>query len=379
MPYRVLVVDGRVETQGVAPTWKVRMELPFVSGSWERKRNGGASGQLVLDARHEKFKGTQRLPIWPWQSWIVVEWRHPASETWHVVYAGVIVSDSYDWKSKQITISHTDVWSIFEQRVVTTDRTNDIAGSKVTWSGLSKATMIKRIIQNITNGFGSPLTYAFPFVLPADVSGSESLTVYGYNFEKASDLINDYIEDDGGPDIDFRPRWSSSGSLEWVMEVNPNVGSVWDYDADADQSSVENLTYLLTGAELCIKVYGTGEGTERRTLVRQSDHDASNYLAMEDQVNFSSVKDLTKLQSITTGNRLGRAAAIRQIDMTVRADGSPSLYELALGGSVRWKADNDVWLTSGWHDWEVIALSGSLTDELINITTQDMLGPEADL
>lgn len=379
MPYRVLVVDGRVETPGVSPTWKVRMELPFVSGSWERKRNGGAGGRLVLDARHEKFQGTQRLPIWPWQSWLVYEWRHPNSETWHVVYAGVVVSDSYDWGSKQITIVHTDVWSLFEHRIVTTDRTNDIAGSKVTWSGVSQATMIKRIIQNITTPFGSPLMYAFPFVLPADASGSEELTVYGYNFEKASDLINDYIEDDGGPDIDFRPRWSSNDTLEWVMEVNANKSKVWDYDLDADQSSVENLQYLLTGAELCIKVFGAGEGSERRTLVQQSDHDVSNYLAMEDSEKFSGIKNLTKLQSATTGNRLGRAAAIRQIDMTVRADGSPGLSELDLGGAVRWKADKDVWLTEGWHAWEVIALSGSLTDELVSITTQDMLGPEADL
>jgi len=379
LPYRVQVVDGRVETQGTAPTWKPRMELPFLSGSWERKRNGGGGGQLVLDARHPKFQGTQRLPIWPWQSWIVIEWRHPSSDAWHVVYAGVIISDSYDWKSKQITISHKDVWSIFDQRIVTTDRTNDIAGSKVIWSGLSKATMIKRIIQNSITSFGSPLMYDMPFLLPADEAGTEELTVYGYNFEKASDLINDYIEDDGGPDIDFRPYWTSYGSLAWALEVNANKTKVWDYDLDADQSSVENLQYLLTGAELCIKVYGAGEGSERRTLVRQSDHNESNYLAMEDSEKFSGVKDLTKLQSVTTGNRLGRAAAIRQIDMTVRADGSPRLNELALGGSVRWKADNDVWLTAGWHEWEVIALSGNLTDELIDITTQDMLGPEADL
>src|SRR5690606_29082570 len=165
-----------------------------LSGSWVRKRNGGAGGQLVLDARHEKFTSIQRLPIWPWQSWIVVEWARPGSDSWGVVYAGVITEAAYDWASKKITIRHQDVWSIFEHRIVTTDRTNDIAGSKVTWSGLSKATMIKRIIQNSITSFGSPLMYDMPFLLPPDEAGTEELTVYGYNFEKASDLINDYIE-----------------------------------------------------------------------------------------------------------------------------------------------------------------------------------------
>lgn len=374
MPYRVLVVDGAIASAGVAPSWSVRMELPFLSGSWQRKRNGGGTGSLTLNATDPRFKGTQRTPIWPWQSWIVIEWRHPTSSSWSVVYAGVITEVQYSWASKQITIQHSDIWAVWAKRIVTSDRTNDIASSKVSWSGLSKATMIKRILQNAIDPKGSPLYYDMPILFPADVSGGESLTVYGYNFEKASDLVNDYIEDESGPDIDFRPRWSTDGQLEWVMEVNPNTGRVWDYDMDAEQSSVIEMRYTLSGDSVRNKVYGAGEGSERRTLVRQSDGLNSPYPALEDVVKFSTVKDLTKLQAMTTGDRQARDGAIRQLDMTVRADGSPRLSELALGGSIRWKADKDTWLLSGWHAWELIAFGGNLTNEEITLTTQEMEG-----
>lgn len=374
MPYRVQVVDGAIASPGSMPTWKPRLELPFESGSWERKRNSGGSGSLTLDTLDPRFKGVQRSPIWPWQSWVVIEWRHPGSDSWHVVYAGVITEVDYSWASKKITIQHSDVWSIWERRIVTNDRTNDIASSKVSWSGLSKATMIKRILQNAINPNGSPLYYDMPVLFPADVSGGESLTVYGYSFEKASDLIRDYIEEENGPDIDFRPRWSTDGRLEWVMEINPNTSRLWDYDLDAADASVVEMEYSLSGTGLANKVYGAGEGSERRTLVRQSDNNNSPYLALEASEKFSTVKDLGKLQAMTTGDRQGRDGAIRQLDMTVRADGSPRLSELALGGSIRWKADKDTWLLSGWHTWELIAFSGNLTDEHVSLTTQEMEG-----
>lgn len=374
MPYRVQVVDGVISTPGVVPTWKPRMELPFESGAWERKRNGGGSGSLTLNALDPNFKGTQRSPIWPWQSWLVIEWRHPNSTTWHIVYAGVITEARYSWSSKKIMLRHSDIWAVWARRIITGDRTNDIASSKITWSGLSKATMIKRLVQNAIDPKGSPLYYDMPIIFPADVAGGESLTVYGYNFDKAADLINDYVEEENGPDIDFRPRWSTDGRLEWVMEVNPNTSRVWDYDLDAEHNSVDEMEYTLSGDDITNKVYGAGEGSERRTLVRQSDNNTTPYPALEDSVKFSNVKDLTKLQAMTTGDRQGRDGAIRQLDMTVRADGSPRLSELALGGSIRWKADKDTWLLSGWHTWELIAFSGNLTDELVKLTTQEMEG-----
>lgn len=381
MPYRVFVVDGRVEAPGTPPTWKRRMELPFISGSWERKRNGGAGGQVVVPTQATEFEGTQRLPVWPWQSWIVIEWKAHNTNTWHMVYAGVITEAAYDWAAKKLTLSHTDIWQLWAHRIVTTDRTNTIASSKVAWSGLSAGTLIKRIVQNATSPYGSPMMYAMPMVYPSDAAGTQALDVYGYSFEKASDLINDIITDENGPDIDFRPRWSSNDTLEWVLEVNANKRILAEYNLGAEQSNVLGMTYRLNGAGLCEKMYGAGEGSERRTLVRQSDNETTEYLAMEDSVKFSSVTSLTRLQSMTTAARQARDGAIRQTEFTVFVDNEQPLNALALGGSIRWYSEEakDPWLLSGWHELELIGFSGSLTSESINLTTQEMEGRAGDL
>ena len=381
MPYRVLVVDGRVEVPGVPPTWKVRMELPYVSGSWERKRNGGSSGQVVVHTRDEMFEGTQRLPVWPWQSWIVIEWRPRNSNSWSIVYAGVITEAAYEWHTKKLTLSHTDIWALWEHRVITGNRTNDIASSKVSWSNLSAGTLIKRILQNATTPFGSTMMYSVPIVYPPDVAGTQSFTVYGYNFEKAGALINGIITDENGPDVDFRPRWSANRTLEWVLEINANKGQlIAEYNLGADESNIVEMTYRLNGGYLCAKMYGAGEGTERRTLVRQSDNETTEYLAMEDVVKFSGISNLTRLQSMTTSARQARDGAIRQTDMSVMIDKDQPLTNLALGGLVGYYVDErkDPWMLAGWHRVELIGYAGNLTSEKVHLTIQDMEGRAAD-
>ena len=377
MPYRVQVVDGAVGEGYVPPTWRPRMELPFTSGSWARNRNRGARGQITVDARHPAFAGTQRTPVWPWASWVAIEWQAASFTRWNLVYAGVITEAQYDWASKQITFSHEDIWSLWARRLVTNDRTNQIAKAKVSWSGLSKGTLIKRILQNATSAFDAGRYYDMPIVYPADVTGSNSLEVYGYNFETAESLINDLIEDEDGPDIDFRPRWSSEGTLEWVLEVNANKSLVWDYDMDADQTGVESMVYRLNADSITNVMYGTGEGTEVDTLVRQSKSVGIPYPALEGTESFSNTKSLDKLQSQLTEARRAVDGAIRQLDMTVYANREPYLSDLRLGGSIRWKADKDTWLLSGWHPMELIGFSGSLTDEKVDLVIQSMEGRES--
>ena len=377
MPYRVWVVDGAVGEGYAAPSWRKRLELPFKSGSWARNRNRGGSGSVVVDTRHPAFAGVERTPVWPWASWIVIEWQAPGSSVWHLVYAGVITECAYDWESKELTLAHTDIWELWKRRIVTGDRSNQIAKSKITWSNLSAGTLVKRIVQNAVNPHGVGRYYGMPIVYPADVSGAQDLEVYGYNFETADDLIRDIIDDDDGPDIDFRPRWSSSGTLEWVLEVNANKNLVWDYDMDVDHPAVASMSYRLNAEEVTNVLYGTGEGTEVDMLVRQSLADGIPYPALEDVENFSNEKSLTRLQARSTGSRRAKDGAIRQLDMSVFADRGPFLSELRLGGSIRWKANNDPWLLSGWHPMEMIGYSGNLTDEKVALTLQSMEGRES--
>lgn len=368
MGYRVQLVDGR--------SFRPTMEVKPVSGSWSRARNIGRGGNCTIQANDpDYFLGTQRTPVWPFQQWIVVEWAPPGSLVWKILYAGIITEAVYSWAGKSLDLAHSDLWVFWPKRVVTPDRSNDLASKKITWTGHSAGTIAKKAIQAGLNAQGSPLNYALPIVFPADVAGTHDRTVYGYNFETVQDILDEVMESDEGPDIDFRPRWSTGGTLEWVMEVNANRTVVFDYNLDADQTPVTSMTYKLAGMGLSNKVYGLGEGSEKKMLVRQSSGDLSPYPALESTASFKEINKLDRLQARTTGARKALDGAIRQVDMTVKDDGPPRVTDLLLGSTIRWKADKDSWLLSGWSSgWELIEYSGQMTGGDVKLAFQEMEG-----
>lgn len=368
MPYRVQLVDGQ--------TWRPAMEIKPKSGSWGRARNSGRGGQCTIQANDpDHFEGTQRTPVWPFQQWIVVDWAPPGSVDWKILYAGVITEAAYDWATKVLALTHSDIWVFWDRRFVLADRTNDLASSKVTWSNISPQTMAVRAVKAGVNAQGSPLRYAMPVVFPAETIGALDRVIYGYSLETVRDILDDVMESENGPDIDFRPRWSTEGTLEWVMEFNANKSVVFDYNLDADQTPVTGMTYQLSGTGLANKVYGLGEGTEKKMLVRQSSGDLSPYPALEADESFKEVKKLTQLQDRTTGARKALDGAIRQVSLKVRDDGPPRVTDLRLGATIRWKADKDSWLLSGWSQgWELIEYSGPMTSGDVSLDFQEMEG-----
>lgn len=367
MPYRIQVVDGA--------TWRPTMELKPTSGPWARARNSGRGGQLVVQTKDEHFVGTQRLPVWPVQNWIVVEWAPVGSFEWKILYAAIITEAAYDWVTKNLTLSHTDLWHFWDRRFVLADRANTLASSKIVWTNVSAMTLAIRAVKAGLDGHGSPLTYAMPIVFPSETAGTIDRTIYGYSLETVRDILDDVMESENGPDIDFRPRWSSTGTLEWVMEFNANRDVVFDYDLDADQTPVTSMTYQISGSHLANKVYGLGEGTEKKMLVRQSTHDSSPYPALELDESFREVKKVDQLQKRTTGARLTSGITVRQVTIKVQAEGPPSVKDLRLGAKVYWKADSDSWLLSGWSaGWEIIEYSGSMTSDDISLVFQEIEG-----
>lgn len=371
MPYRVQIVS--------AETWRPLMEVKPLSGSWSRARNAGRGGQMTVQVRGDEYaQDVRRLDTWPFQRWVVVEWASPGSEDYRVLYAGAILNPRYSWLTGQLSISHTDIWAMWTRRLVLASRTASAATEHLKWTGMSLGMLAKRAVAAGLDPRESHLNYALPVVLPADVPGTVDRTVYGYNFETVQDLLDEVLESEAGPNIDFRPRWSSEGTLEWVMEFNANGSVVFDYDLDAEDSPVKDLEYALDGSHLANFLYGVGEGSEKKTLVRISDAQETPYIALEDVESFKEVSKLDRLQRLTTGSRLARDGAIRTMTMKVTADGPPKVTDLRVGASVRWKAEVDKYFLSGWSvGWELLEYGGSFGSEEINLVFQDFEGAES--
>lgn len=356
MTYRVVLVDGR--------TWKQRMELQPLSAPWSQGLNSGKSGQMTLQAG-DLDEPSIIIPdtTWPLNNWVVIEWNG------RPVYAGIITDTEYDWKTKQVTLSHSDVWWFWSRRFVLSDRTSTFPKNSISWSGLRPMTMAKRVIQAGMNG-GSDPNYALPIVFPADgAAGSSSRTVYGYNLETVQDILSELMESEHGFDLGFRPQWSAAGTLEFGMDVDAFKGNVLEWDLDAEDTPVQSLKFRVAGSGISTGIYGVGEGSEKNMLAYMSPVRGTSYPALETMESFKEVNTIPRLAARVLGVRHGSSGAIRQIDASVLASGAPGLHDFRLGSLVRWRAEKDTWLLSGWsEDWELLEMSGDVSSEEVNMS-----------
>lgn len=361
MSYHVWLVNGR--------TYEKQMEVFPLDCPWKRALNGKSSGQARFQVGDPADEGAlNRRNLWPYDHWLVVEFGDL------IVYAGIITATSYDWASKQVTVSHSDLWEFWDKRHVLPNRTGDIAKGKLEYKNLSPGTLAKRALEIGTLDTGG-LRYHVPIVLPADVSGDVDRTIYGYNLESVQSILDEVMGDPDGPDLDFRPRWSDAGTLEWVFDVNAYPNWLYEWSLDAEDTPVKNFTYRVHGEDLVSHVIAAGEGTEVDMIVgtATSDPAVTSYPAFEYILSAKNAKTEAKAARQARGHLYANDAAVRQVDMTLRAAGDPPVSSLRLGATVRWKAGADWWLPSDWQQWRLVEFSGSLNDE-VNLVFADVEG-----
>lgn len=355
MTYRVVLVE--------AGTWKQRMELTPLSGPWARALNAGKSGQMTLQAG-DLDEAFIVIPdtTWPLLNWVVIEWDGTP------VYAGVVTDTEYDWKTKQVTLSHSDIWWYWGKRYVLNDRTSTFPKSVINWSGMRRATMAKRAIQAGMNG-GTDPDYALPVAFQADgAAGTLDRPVYGYNLETVQDILDELMEAEDGFDLDFRPRWSAAGTLEFIMEVDAHKDRVLEWDLDAEDTPVQSLKFRVAGSGITTGIYGVGEGSEKNMIANVNRVSGTAYPALETMASFKEVNTATRLAARVRGIRRASSGAMRQVDASVSATGSPGLSSFHLGSLVRWRAENDTWLPSGWSEnWELLEMSGNVSSNEVSM------------
>lgn len=361
MAYKVCLVD--------TGSWMKITDIKPLSGSWARALNGGRSGSMTLKAGDDGSLGPViRSTTWPLETLVVVE---SASR---IEFAGFVTTTKYSWKSKQVTLSLNDIWWIFAKRFLLDNRENTLTQSQLDFNNVDSRMIAKRAIEFGTNG-GSEPEYNLPIVLPADSSGTIDRTVYGYDMETIQDLLDDAMDGDDGVDLDFRPRWASDGSLEWVMETNANKTKFLEWDLDADDHNVTDFDFTIEGQGIGNIVYGLGEGSEVDMKVHAAKTPDSVYLALERSVSFKDIKNTEALRRRTNGEMRPTNGAIRQISMTISGDDRPNVSDLHLGSTVKWRADNDPWLLAGWSgEWELLEYSGSMTDPEVKLEFQGREG-----
>lgn len=346
--YRYFLVDAATSLKG--------QEVFPASNTWARCMNSGRGGRstFVLGSSEDAVDG----PVWnslfhPLTSWLVTEYLG------EVVYAGLIITDSYTWSTKMLTITHNDFWWLLARRVVSEVKDKTITKAKLSYTGLSPETLAKRAMRAGVYGPGYDLPLEFPF----DVAGTMDRVFYGYNVELVSEVFQEAIDMDQGTNIDFRPHWNGD-KLEFVL-VYSEPTKTMEWDLDAKDSGVLEATQRRDATETVTRMYGVGEGSEADMLMASfPGSNAVSPLVLEGVEVFKEATTQAVLDARTKGALASRNRVVKQLDLSMRASAPYPVNVYRLGDTVRIKAKSDPYLSNDWEEWELMEFSGSIQDEL---------------
>ncbi|AIX99767.1 hypothetical protein ART_0169 [Arthrobacter sp. PAMC 25486] len=322
--------------------------LPIENPPWARKLNASGSGQasfVVGDVDSSGMPG--RYLSEPILRTLVFE------ESGVPVFAGVIWTRTYDREAGKVTVSYTDINSIFGKRMCAAYSSAGMQGTTVGWSNLDLQTQLKRVIQQATTG----TKFALPIIFPADKSGSAEREYKGYHMPIAADAMRDLIDTQYGPDVDFIPEYASNGELRHRLVTTPAPSLlVWNLTAPKDGAI--GLTVTEDAGNVANHVIATGEGTEVDMLVRSAISGASPYPALVKTVAFSQVKDAGELQALANAELAASLKPVEQWSFSVVIGEEYKLSQLFPGAGVRAYMQNDPWMDDGFYRLRLIGFSG---------------------
>ena len=351
--YRVFTVSTK--------TWGDRVELDVDTAPWAAAMNAESSGaaSLVLsDPDVAEVAGLDDL--YPGQRALVIDYNGV------VLYAGIIWEADYEYDTQELKIDHSDVvWSLLGLRLISEVRDQNIVGWKKTISGVSYQTMVKRLMVLATTGTAREL----PIVFPADVAGSIERTYNGYNTDVALDAIREIMDQDTGPDLDFRPRWKSDGSLEFVMRCGDLTAGTVEIDFTADDPGARGLGIKTSARELATQIFAIGEGSGVDMKVRESQSgNIADYPQMERVEQFKNIKLGTDLYQAAASELVSRNGTVRQLRCELNlASDAWDVSMLQPGMVLRWYVRDDKYFSTGWREWVVLKYSGSIDSDWVKL------------
>lgn len=342
-------------------TWADKIELDVDDLPWEQAMNAESSGRSKFILSDPDVAEVTRLEdLYPGTRCLVVEYSGV------VMYAGMIWEADYERDTQELTIDHSDViWSLLPLRLISEVRDQNLVGWKKIYTGMSYRTLIKRMVQLATTGSARYL----PIVFPDDVAGASKRTYYGYNTDIALDVIREILDQDTGPDLDFRPRWAADGSLEWVMRCGDLTAQTVEVDFTADDPGARGLGIKTSASELATQVFAVGEGSGLKMKVRESQSaNIADYPQMERVEQFKNIKETDDLYQAAVSELVSRNGTIRQLrcELDLRSDAwTPAM--LQPGMVLRWYIRDDPYFVTGWREWVVLKYSGNTSDDWVKL------------
>lgn len=340
------------------------------AGSWSRVLNASGQGSFTFQLGDRKLsRATWRDLTTPWARTVVLD------RGGTIVYAGVITGRPFNRDKQELTLQTVDIRDIFQHRYpfgVTSywaDEAAHVPG-KLVLTNLSYAAIAANVVaQGLIGPRGN---YSLPIVLPSTTeAGGISKTYYNYNLVTVFDILDEIQKADSGPDIDFEPRSSTSGTLEWLMRVGV-TGPTFEWNLTGKEPGLTGVTVGEDATKQADGVFSVGQGSEADMRVGGVGLPITTP-ALDMVQTHKTVDSEPELAGYST-------AALQTLNLpTITWDGSfmageyPTVEKLQLGATIRIYLKGDPWLADGWQSYRLIGYSGDMS-ETIKLTVQPVGG-----
>ena len=348
-------------------TGQVGPQIDPDGGSWSIELNGVETGQVTV-----RKADLGRVPAkWftPWWGSVLLTYTHQGIE--RPIVAGPITGWSAE-TAEALTLEFSGIRRVLERRTVTVEYPDGM-NVDAKFANVSLGTLAWRIVDLALDKPGGrlPIIHGTP-----DESGTESRTFYAWDVANlnAETALQEVIDTEGGPDVMFRPTFTddSHSFLRWVMvhgtKASPVIGQTFvpDWDTTPAKSMVESVSLQSSADHLATRVWATGAGEGKGTLVRVAT-DATfleaggvfleTVYSEPDRTNGNALLAYAKGQLQTLGDM------IDQVSLGVRAsDARAPLGSWFVGDKAAVTLAGWLSIPDGTHQMRIIGASGDLED-----------------
>lgn len=354
-------------TYGIYATVTGAPRLPMFpsGGTWQRVLGSAAGEQShtfpLADGDPGRYldPATWRAETKGWDRTLVV------LDDGVPVYAGIIIEKPYDYDNNVLTLRHVDIWTIFKDRFPF--GVGSYHGGTFEVSGLSWRAIAGRIVQAATSG-PRPI-YALPIVLSnLSEAGPHSLKINNFNFQTAYAALQEIQAKDGGPDIDFQPRLTAAGNLEYLMRVgspaSPKLtGPMVEFNMAASRRPLTGVVETESARNQITGMFVDGEGSEVDMVVGGlpvgAEPPPQISVARDQRTSSKSSKTEADASGVAIARTAVLIAPTLQSDVAYVVDPDvANVRDLVLGGVWRRHYSGDFILEDGYRDSRLMSLSG---------------------
>jgi len=299
----------------------------------------------------------------------------------HVLQAGPIWARNYardEAGNPVLDLVGAGIWSWFDKRVVMPQlwEAITVAGAidaeDPDWALVFESESFSNIVKGLAAEVMSWEASDLPIVLPDDTAGSHDKTYYGYDLGWAGQRFREITELEGGPEIRFRPRFTSSRQgLEWLLEVgtdaDPELHSVNElrWNAGAEDSPIRNLSIDEDATGIASLGWGLGgRQSDETILVKTEDAFLTDrgFPLVEMVDNDHSTVTLPATLDAYLAEGLLRARRGSELwSLQIRKD-RPPVGSYAVGDHVSLKVKGDPYIPDGRYSLKIVHLSGDDSD-----------------